>query len=226
MREAEAERRQAVLLDAGHLAKGARQSRRAGTSGRSRSRRCRAAARPAMPSTRASTSSRWSSGQATQSAETKCALRLSGAVAPRSCNSRSIRAMASLKSLFGPAQRARIDAGCAVERIDHEAGIVGERRQLCRLRRGDRLDPRVGLEGLAGFFGLAKPEFAGGDRFDAVGREQFAHLASLPGLWVAMTSLPAIRRCMCSGDRQLLQIDQTRRRPSAPAPSAPGIRPA
>ena len=43
---------------------------------------------------------------ATHSAETKCALRLFGAVAPRSCNSRSIRAIASLKSLFGPAQRA------------------------------------------------------------------------------------------------------------------------
>src|ERR1700740_2809626 len=35
--------------------------------------------------------------------------------------------------------------------------------------------------------------------------------ASLPGLWVAMTSLPVICRCMeNSGDRDLLQLDQPR----------------
>src|SRR5262245_27018055 len=35
--------------------------------------------------------------------------------------------------------------------------------------------------------------------------------ANLPGLWVAMTSLPVICRCMeNSGDRDLLQLDQPR----------------
>ena len=83
-------------------------------------------------------------------------------------------------ALAGPARRE--DAGCAVQRIDHEAGIVGKGRQLRRLGGGDRLDRRIGAKRLAGFLGLAEAQFARGNGFDAMRRQQFPHLGELAGI--------------------------------------------
>src|SRR5262249_28980455 len=64
----------------------------------------------------------------------------------------------------GPARR--MDARRAAERIDHEAGIVGERRELRGFRGRRGLDQRVFREGRAGLLGLGEAELAGGDRGD------------------------------------------------------------
>jgi hypothetical protein len=56
----------------------------------------------------------------------------------------------------GPARR--IDARIAAECIDSKAGVVGEARLAARLRRGFRLDPRVGPECVAGLIRLDKLE--------------------------------------------------------------------
>src|SRR5690606_21048046 len=47
------------------------------------------------------------------------------------------------KILAGARPARRIDARIAIERIDGEAGIVGERRQAGGERRGERLDARI-----------------------------------------------------------------------------------
>ncbi len=83
-------------------------------------------------------------------------------------------------ALAGPARR--VNAGRAVQCIDHEAGIVGKGRQLRGFRGRDRLDRRIGAERLAGFLGLAEAEFACGNRLDAVRRQQFPHLGELAGI--------------------------------------------
>ena len=75
-----------------------------------------------------------------------------------------------------------MNAGRAAERIDDEAGIVGERRQLRGLGRGGGLDAGVLAEARAGLLGLGEAEIAGGDRLDPIGREQLAHLAQLAGV--------------------------------------------
>ena len=74
------------------------------------------------------------------------------------------------------------DPGRAVERVDGDARIVGESRQLRGLCRGDRLDLRVGGKAVAGLVGLAEAEIAGRDRLDAVRRQQFPHLGKLAGI--------------------------------------------
>ena len=77
--------------------------------------------------------------------------------------------------LAGPARG--MDAGRAAERIDRQPGIVGKRRQAGRACRRLCLDAGIVAKARAGFLRLAQAELAGGDRVDAVGREQLAHLA-------------------------------------------------
>ncbi len=128
VRQAFAARRQAVLLLARHLAEGAVVA--VGQEHRVVAEALLAARRPDQRAVdAASNSSTWPSGQATQSAETKCALRCSGVTAPRSRSMSSIVSMAWRKSLSRTGPARRIDAGRAVERIDREPGIVGEGRQ-------------------------------------------------------------------------------------------------
>jgi hypothetical protein len=69
-----------------------------------------------------------------------------------------------------------------MEGIDREAGIVGKGGQLCRFGGGDRLDPGIGMEAVAGLLGLFKAKLAGRARFDAMRRQQFAHFGELPGI--------------------------------------------
>src|SRR4051812_46129064 len=81
-----------------------------------------------------------------------------------------------------PRPARRIDAGCAVERVDHEAGIIGEGRKLRGLRRGDRLDRGVGAKARSGLLGFVEAKLAGRYRFDTMRRQQFAHLGKLAGI--------------------------------------------
>ena len=77
----------------------------------------------------------------------------------------------------GPARG--MNSRLAAERIDRQAGIVGEGGQAGGLGRGLRLDPRVGAEAGAGFLGLRELELARRHRVDAERREQVAHLGEL-----------------------------------------------
>ena len=192
MRQAEPQRRQAVLLDRCHLAESCGCGHRAGTSDRSRSRRCRAAAtsrchrrgpRPPRDDRRA---------RQRTSAETKCALRLSGVVRAAllqqpfdPCHRRG-----EIFTLSGPARREI--PGCAVERIDHQPGIVGERRQLCGLRGGDCLDAALARKVSPVSSGSPSPSSPAETASMPYGASSSRISASLPGLWVAITSLPVI----------------------------------
>ncbi len=75
-----------------------------------------------------------------------------------------------------------MNAGRAVERIDHEAGIVGKSRQAGRLCRGFRLDAGVVAKRHAGFVRLFKPQLTRGYGVDPVGRKQFPHFGELAGI--------------------------------------------
>jgi hypothetical protein len=83
-------------------------------------------------------------------------------------------------ALAGPARR--VDTGRAIQRVDHEAGIIGKSRKLHRIRRRDRLDRRIGAKRAADFFRFVEAEFARGNGFDAVRRQQFPHLGKLAGI--------------------------------------------
>ena len=112
----------------------------------------------------------------------KCARRCSGVRAPRSISSVWMRFMAPRKSLSGPAQRAEWMPGSPPSASTTRPEIVGERRLAGGARGGFRLDARIGGEGGAGLFRLGEAELAGRLRLDAVGRQQFAHLAQLAGI--------------------------------------------
>src|ERR1700722_3578151 len=84
--------------------------------------------------------------------------------------------------LFRPGPARRIDSRRAVERIDHQAGIVGEGGQAGRSRRGLRLDARVVAKAHAGLVRFYEIEFTRRYGVDAVRRKQFAHLGELAGI--------------------------------------------
>src|SRR5258708_32423279 len=62
------------------------------------------------------------------------------------------------------------DSGRAVERIDGQSGIVGERRKLCGLGRRYRLDLRVGAKAVSDPPWLPEAELAGRDSLAAAWR--------------------------------------------------------
>ena len=232
MRQAEAERRQAVLLDAGHLAEGARRARRAGTPDRSRNRRCRAAARPACRrrAPRPLRDDRRARRRTARKRNAPCAC--PGVVAPRSCNSRSIRVIAAVKSLVSAGPARRVDPGRAVERIDHEAGIVGEGRKPGGLRRGDRLDPRRWRErccrSLRARRGrVRRPTPPRRRRAPAVRASRRA-CRDCGSRSRALPVILAVHAPSAIGltPRPSSASPPAARRPCAPAPSAPGTRPA
>src|SRR5262245_41711792 len=71
------------------------------------------------------------------------------------------------------------NAGIAIERVDHQAGIVRKGHCATGTCRSDSFDACVGGERLAGLFGLGQTEFARRLRGDAVRREQLAHFLQL-----------------------------------------------
>ena len=110
-------------------------------------------------------------------------MRPARSVASRFSSSRSTRSMAAAKSLFGPAHRAVNRPGRAVERIDAQAGIVGDGRQARGFRGGMRLDGGILGEHVAGLVRLGQAELAGGHRLIPKGASNSCISRSLPALW-------------------------------------------
>ena len=227
MREAAPARRQSVLFLARSFPRRCAHARRAGTSDHSRSpfaarRPYRACRRPALRILRV-----WPSGQATQSADTKRAVR---------CRATSRRAFSSAASTSPWRRRnscrarpaRRVNAGRAAERIDHEAGIIG-RMPASRAHR----PPRSAL--ICAFRESSRrfpPARRGRPRRPKpprpLRRQKLAHLGSLPGLWVAITRRPVIAamRPMRHYGRTSPRASAGRsacRRPCGPAPASPAI---
>ena len=75
-----------------------------------------------------------------------------------------------------------MDPRRAVQRIDHQAGIVGEGGQSGCNRRGLCLDLRVVAKAHAVFVRFRQIEFTRRYGVDAVRRKQFAHLGELAGI--------------------------------------------
>ena len=75
-----------------------------------------------------------------------------------------------------------MDARRAVERIDHQAGIVGESGQAGRKRCGLGLDARIVAKAHAVLIRFRQIEFTRRYGVDAVRRKQLAHLGELAGI--------------------------------------------
>ena len=90
--------------------------------------------------------------------------------------------MAAPKSFVRPAHLRRIDARRAVERLDAEPGIVGERNEPRSLRGGARLQHGVVAEGRPCLLGLLKAERRRAERREAEGPQQFVEFAQLAGV--------------------------------------------
>src|SRR5690606_16951557 len=75
-----------------------------------------------------------------------------------------------------------MDSGAPAESGDLDAAIVGKRGKVRRPGGGVRLDPGVAFERLLRLFRRSEAEIAGGDRLDAVGREERADLPHLAGV--------------------------------------------
>jgi hypothetical protein len=86
-----------------------------------------------------------------------------------------------------------VDAGLAVQRVDAEAAVVGERGKAGQVGGGARLELGIVDEAGAGFLGLGQVELGRAEALDPERRDQRADLAQLASLWVAMTSLSPIR---------------------------------
>ena len=72
-----------------------------------------------------------------------------------------------------------MNAGLAIERIDDQSGIVGERGLSTRSGSGQRLDACIRAEGFPGFFRLGQRKFRSRLRAHALRREQLAHFLKL-----------------------------------------------
>ncbi len=103
--------------------------------------------------------------------------------------------------LAGPGPARRIDAGIAVQRIDADARIVGQRRQARGDGGGDRLERGVLGEGAPGLLRLGQAERGGGDDGEIGRRDQRLDLAQLAGIVrgddqrVARLQQSSCRRC-------------------------------
>src|SRR5580704_8782695 len=84
--------------------------------------------------------------------------------------------------LFRASPARRMDSRRAVERIDHQAGIIGKSGQAARKRCGLRLDPRVVAKAHAVLVRFWQIELTRRYGVDAVRRKQFAHLGELAGI--------------------------------------------
>ena len=168
-----------------------RRGPRAGRSGHSRSPIARAAARRAAVRPPSKTSS-WPSGQARPACARSCAVRAAAPTWPRadprpSSSPRRNRGPRGLGPVGG------IDARRAVQRVDHDPGIVGQRRQTGAGAAAWALIRALPTKVVFGLLRLGQAQCAGRDDLDA----QAAPAArrsprSLPALWRAPP--PAGRR--------------------------------
>jgi hypothetical protein len=72
-----------------------------------------------------------------------------------------------------------MDAGLAVEAMDHDAAVVGQRRQTGRRGGSAGLERSVRGEAVAGLLGLGKTKFGRAHDRDPVRLEQILELAQL-----------------------------------------------
>ncbi len=182
VRQPETERRQAVLLDAGHFAEGARMS--IGQEHRIVAEAGGAARRPHQRSVGARLDFLEmivGPGDAQRGDEMRLAP-LRGVVAPRSCSRRSIRVIAAVKSLFGPAQRAEKIPGAPSSASTTSPESSAKAGSCAALAAATALIRALAPKAVAGLVGLAEAELAGRYRLDAVRRQQFAHLGELAGI--------------------------------------------
>ena len=83
---------------------------------------------------------------------------------------------------LGPGPARRMDTRRAVERIDHQARIVGKGGQAGRLGRRFRLDMRVIAKRHSEFFRLRETKFTSRCGVDAVGCKEAAHLGKFSAI--------------------------------------------
>ncbi len=130
--------------------------------------------------------------------------------------------------LSRPGPAGGVDAGRTAQRRDREAGIVGQRRQPRGFGRCPGLQGGILGESGAGFLGFNQAQGRGADGFDAVGRNRSSISRTLPGLWLAITSLsPALSIGIgpSPGRSPGAARCRDRRCPCAPGAATPGTRP-
>ena len=71
--------------------------------------------------------------------------------------------------------------GQAVQRVDRQPAVVGQRGQARQVGRFARLQIGIVDEGVADLLGLGKAELGGADAVDAERREQLLDFAQLAG---------------------------------------------
>ena len=164
-----------VLLGGVHFAEG-RSRRRARTSGRSRSRDRRAAAR------RGGRGPRRGTARSRRRARPGRAPRRNGRCGPGRRARAATRSIATRKSFAGPGPARRVDPGRAAERRHDEPGIVGQRRQA------RSPPPRLALSAphwprrSAGLLGLGHAERAAPTVSIANGASSAVDLVDLAGI--------------------------------------------
>jgi hypothetical protein len=99
---------------------------------------------------------------------------------------RSASSRGEILVLAGPARR--IDAGRAVERVDHQSGIVGERRQPPPCAAASALMRALARNVVPVSSGSPRPSSPADTASTPCGASSSRISASLPGLWVAITS--------------------------------------
>ncbi len=101
------------------------------------------------------------------------------------------RAIGSFRPVGG------IDAGSAVQRIDHQAGIIRQGRQARGPGRSERLDRGIFLKRRAGFIRLAKFRSAADLAAKPSGPIRSRISRILPALWLATIDGLGLRACAC-----------------------------
>ena len=105
----------------------------------------------------------------------------------------------------GPARG--IDARRAVQRVDRQTGIVGERGRSAGLCRGARLQRGIPAKVVSVSSGSASPSAAAPMVSMPKGASRASISRTLPGLWLATTSAAAAAQAV-HAERLLLQRDQ------------------
>ena len=197
MRQPEPQRRQAVLLDAGHFAEGAACVHRAGTSDHSRSRRCRAAATPACRrrAPRLLRDDRRARPRTARrrNARLRCVGRGRAALLQQPLDPRHRGGKILVRA--GPARRDKFRA----RRRAHRPPIRNRRRRPEAARpcaAATALIRALAAKVSPVSSGSPRPSSPADTASTPCGASNSRISASLPGLWVAITSLPVIRRCM------------------------------
>ena len=126
--------------------------------------------------------------------------------------------------LLRPRPARRIDARRAAQRIDHQAGIVGQRRQLRLCAAASAFSSALAWKLSPVSAGSARPSSPPLTQSTVKGASSSAISRTLPGLWLAMTSRPPWkRRAMLSASPSAWRwmLDQYDAAACGPAPAWP-----